>query len=886
MPTIDFSKASAFRINVSNLNEIEKTKGEDAEWFKEAYGEIALAIRKIISDDNNSGINIWDQPKLNGDFLRECNNVIAISGDRGTGKSSVMHTILAHLIEDSTENYAFGLNRKKDTKVLDQLAESVLKGRGQDSELRRISSCRFFSLPPIDPTKLPKEETFIGHVVANIYKQIIALIGKEPDPEAVRFDSILEKCDMALEALRIRTLGVEKSMRDNPDDVDMLGKLANTSDLRKYLVELIYEFLKLKAQFASDIPDDTQNIQQPYLVIAIDDLDTNTDSGYFLAEEIRNFFFIPRVIILMAVKIEQLSDVVQQHFLSAFSKMIKPKGVLDVQPDEMATKYIQKLIPDQRRIHLPNALFHSMGSIAVKYPGVTDKSYNLVQYFLELIWRKSGILLVKNNHDSHGLIPLNLRGLHQIIALLESMPDVNLFSELEKARSRINLHANLRRLEAWLVDSVSSNAVPRDLAVTFRKMASHPNIGLNGVVVRQLREYASLPEDANLFGKDKTADELLDVKTLPYNISIGDVLYLLDKMGQYNSSSGFRHYAASIRFLYSIRLTGEFYPIISEDFDNEARQRQGSGSAGENVDYNEILEILSGLIYNPQMKITPTHREWMFNRNTTLAAIRGKDGPIDLRGNLITAEENNSAVMSLKDAIWLSFFAVQYGPRLRRKLPSSHREGVYFNSRLVPVTETFSGYISLDWLAFAHNILCPFQTVQRFLGNSFPVEQLLKSRGSGQSDSSDSGSAEKKSLEDFFSPEDIEEAQKLLDDITNSQEEYLTPLPLYCVDVINELIHVLERDRWRPRDESDILGKLNEYFYLCEYIQKSYETLLDKTAVGYKPEATDYLAKMNEESKARLIDALKKCPLLNQDLDVVKEYKEESKAERKFDWVL
>lgn len=865
MPTIDFAVANPFGVSLVALRKV-KENDNVIDWHRRAYGEIALALREII--DRNSSTDRTDSHQLSppaSGVNHEYNNIIAISGDRGTGKSSVMHTVLSHLVEAKGSQ-----GSSWNASDLDDLAQDAKeKSRRNTTQRLSLAECQFFSLPPIDPTKFPKNESLIGHVVANIYKQIMAFVdGKGRSVEPTCLDDILELCDKVLEALRIRTLGVDASMRDNPDDLDMLDKLANTSNLRACLIDLIREYLLLQTPKRCDAVDATTRLQNHYLVISIDDLDTNIDRGYGMAEEIRNFFFIPHVIILMAVKIEQLTDVVQQHYLGAFARMLEPRGVLDAQPDEMATKYIQKLIPDQRRIHLPSLLAHSVRSIMVKTKALVldgKKQTDLVEYFFLLVWKKSGILLVKNSHDSHGLIPMNLRGLHQVLSLMEDMPDVDCFKVDDGGLNRTNLHNNLRRLEAWIVDSVSSNAVPRELALTFRRMAGHPSTGLNGFVVRQLREYVTSSDNASLFGNDSVASELLDVRTQPQNISLGDILYLLDKVDEYNSSAGHMHYTASIRMLYSIRLTAAFYPLVSR-------------STKPQPEYRTILEgILSGLIYNPEVKLTLSHREWMPNRNTTLAVLQGIKGGMDLRGAPIGQMNDSSVSMSLKDAVWLSFFVVQYGPRLRRGLPSSHREGAYVTSCFASESDAFSGYISVNWLAFVHNALCPEETVRRLLGYSF-----LNKAGATPSSRKGGSINVFDLLKDGCFPADaIKEASILLEQIIRWRNKHLAALPLNCVDVINGLVNTLERNRWRPNGD-DMLVNRNEFFKLSQCVRADLVELLAPVVKS----ASD---------RNKFIQAFEECPLLDEVCwDVQKAPKpsvhrgqeNQPEVKSKFDWIL
>lgn len=899
MATINFAEAKAFSINESNLAQIADLDSNSSEWFRETYCQIALTIRKTIE--------YVIRNQSTGNNSPELNNVIAITGDRGTGKSGVMHSVLRYLEKGNDPTGYAGMRSvrgdgQSHAQILDKLSE---KADSNANEFASFTKCTFFTLPTLDPTKLPKEETLVGFIIANIYKKIIKIIESEKDFDPPQFEKIIEKCDKALEALRIRTLGLQTSMKGNPDDLEMLGKLANTSDLRSCLKELIDEYLSLQTPRQEKFFHDSPHSR--FLVISIDDLDANVDAGYQLAEELRNYLFIPQVIILMAVKTEQLSDIVQQHFLSVFSEMCKSNAVLDAQPDEMATKYIQKLIPDQRRIHLPSIISYSVNTVSVRLPETNrEQSTNigknellLTDYFFSLVRNKSTILLVKNSREGHGLLPMNLRSLHQIIDLLENMPSVTISidGKIDKD-DRINLHNNLRRLSAWIVDSVSSNSIPRNLAVTFRAMAAHPNKGLNGFIVSLLRNYLSSPQCSTLLGSDETAASLVDIKTLPQNISMGDIFFLLNKIEQYNTGEGFIHYVAAIRFLYSIRLTSAYYPVEDDGC--------------QQPDFDTISTLLNGLIYTPTIKLTPTGREWMPNQDSTRFTIKGQEPPKDSStaneslqpddadtddetapGNNTAPKDNDfvkvnlinqktfsadGTAMPLKYLVWLSFFAVQYGSRLRKGLPSSHRDGIFLDSRFTPESDAFFGFISFNWLAFIHSALQPYEAVSRMMGYGFSDELSLitgirtqKKKGDDildkdycdlldkncQLDKKDSDILDKmfsdlldKKYSGLLDKKDISDTKKFYDQIITWRKKYSTAVPIQSAEVVYFLINSIEKNRLRRRNQDDVLGRLNEFRQLMISLYEDLGEVLEKTALAGNNDAIRYI-----------ILSLKRCPI-------------------------
>lgn len=111
------------------------------------------------------------------------------------------------------------------------------------------------------------------------------------------------------------------------------------------------------------------------LLIAIDDLDLCSSNAYKMAEQIRKYLVIPKVAIVMAIKIEQLDLCVKEQNLKNYEHITRlemsaqnkrnnngnngsqpgkwESGLLD-EVRGMSERYVAKLIPRARRNYLPN----------------------------------------------------------------------------------------------------------------------------------------------------------------------------------------------------------------------------------------------------------------------------------------------------------------------------------------------------------------------------------------------------------------------------------------------------------------------------------------------------------------------------------------------------
>jgi len=338
-------------------------------------------------------------------------------------------------------------------------------------------------------------------------------------------------------------------VKDETDSLESLDKLTSSTLLQKKLCNLFTVFEEWG--------------DHKMLVIPIDDVDMKVSGNYDMLEEIRNYLFTPHLLVVMAVKFEQLTDSIEQHFKEQLKGLPSISSALDAQPAEMASKYLLKLIPAPRRVALHGLRPDTLRNCHAKFidqksdKGTELDSEPLVDTFLSLVHKKTGIVLVKNRAESHGLIPANVRALHHMFDMLLELknakypPDeefVNCKSctEAEKKHCEnknthyciVNLEHNLNRIEEWVLDSACSNAVPRGLARIASTFAMHSTEGLHAYLVKELDNYSAKSDiqsiddgkhtKKGLFIGDPVLKAMLAPDALPENISIGDALYVLN----------------------------------------------------------------------------------------------------------------------------------------------------------------------------------------------------------------------------------------------------------------------------------------------------------------------------------------------------------------------
>ena len=594
-------------------SKLDGSKDFEETLFPNVYSGCLQSVNNIIchnenrTDDNCStrafGKYSNQDQKANAQFV---NPIIAITGSRGSGKSSAMHSF-AQYLQDQT-----------------------------------IKGCTFTVLPAIDATQFGKNESVIGNITASMYREY----------SRHNFDiSVDKKREFVRLASEVNNTAVMYSTGEwfKCGD-DLLQDSEKVGNLSQRLHELIVLYLNLYL----DGPTHTNK----YLVIMLDDLDMCSAGAFTIIEEIRKFLCIPNVVILMTMQSTQLRTVLQASYINAFGKVDK-----DTEPKiqrismELAFRSYEKLFPASRCHAMPvwnadqlktcNLYIAEIDKGRAKtdkldlYDYLDETRSILLNRTLHMIWRKTLLIPVCSQDGEHLLIPNNLRSLHNFIAMFCGMDDVfteKFYEEIaapqkEKVlpfdlipglknfndfatRNYVNtpiLEKNLTIFENYLLDNLSTygeslnhNAENQILAETLLslilEMHTVPLERLNAKIVGDILE-SQLPiylkdafknikikdsqtgsdakdgakkdgakkdgakkdgdekDGAKKDGDEKDSEAYYLKKAVAYadSISIGDVLYVLGKISVKTRCRYIAYLIEVIRTMWSIRMTREFY---------------------------------------------------------------------------------------------------------------------------------------------------------------------------------------------------------------------------------------------------------------------------------------------------------------------------------------
>lgn len=170
----------------------------------------------------------------------------------------------------------------------------------------------------------------------------------------------------------------------------------------------------------------------------MDDLDLCNSNAYKMTEQIRKYLILPKVVIIMAVKVEQLELCVEEKTFSDFKEIVSASKLdnkerqsrIDTEIQNMSERYVAKLIPKARRIYLPKA--QSLENVQVIYRTAENKiiwksneEESLVNAVLRLIRERTGMIFLSEESGISYLLPNNLRDMVNWIVFVADMPKID-----------------------------------------------------------------------------------------------------------------------------------------------------------------------------------------------------------------------------------------------------------------------------------------------------------------------------------------------------------------------------------------------------------------------------------------------------------------------------
>lgn len=356
--------------------------------FNKIY-ERALALTKqsVETQINQSG---------NSKLQDRRDNIITFIGRRGTGKTSAMLSFMESLRKNGIEY-----------------------GEGGDK-------VRFVGLDWIDASLLEEGEDIFELILA---KMLGEFLDKDDDNHQSGMELRYEMRDLHQKFGNIykKVLNLKKrsggQSYGDETAISVLRELARSNDLHKDFEELVKRYIEVLRMMNEE--GAIANYAKTFLVVAIDDVDMNVESGFEILEKIQRYLKVDGLIVLLAINYEQMLICCEKHFAkvysdhSGYAPETKSHYV-----SRIAEEYMDKALPSYMRLYLPSLKKrdYERNIIAVKEDG---EEMTLKEAVFFLSEKKLKVRYDTLGRKRHFLEPNSLRNLSSQYLFQKAMADLN-----------------------------------------------------------------------------------------------------------------------------------------------------------------------------------------------------------------------------------------------------------------------------------------------------------------------------------------------------------------------------------------------------------------------------------------------------------------------------
>lgn len=494
------------------------------------------------------------------------NNLFAFVGDRGTGKTSCMLSVASSLV--NKDEHAF--------------------------EQEIINKTDFFTIGLLDPSYFDSEHDILMLFVAKLYS-LFSARAKDINPDVDNYSEKMQLLrDFSATQKHIHSL-LQKAEKIEGDEFERLTSYAAAIDLKKDINKLISDYRKF-----IDKP-------QAIMLLMVDDIDLNTSEACKMAELLRKYFVYPHTIVLISVKLDQLSYIKKLDLTREFEKIIHI-GVEPQEIDEMAERYLSKFMPQEHRIFLPTTGLYFGDELTIEYDGKQRNFCSVMQAIPELIYQKTRYLFYNFDGEPSYIIPRNLRDLRQLLKVLAEMEgELHLFDqELTadiKERNRKVFQNYL--YEDWLVNNLDNDAVKQVKSIISADGASQLNNAILQVLLYKYDlAYSGIDDVYNITSSNNQS----------YNISIGDVIGLLNILSNKVVNTSDKKFIFIVSTILSMKLY-EYEAWLNSPAE---RGRSRGVMPNKNMDAsNDYFKLVGGRLINSNLiELLPKKNENALSRST------------------------------------------------------------------------------------------------------------------------------------------------------------------------------------------------------------------------------------------------------------------------------
>lgn len=472
-------------VRKNNIVLVDLSKSLSESVFEQEYNKAAQIICNIIAENKQKKANSETcfNPCANRSKRKhnrsEYQTAVPFIGDRGTGKTSIMCSVLERLrcYQGETPSAAFNLGSQYD-------------------------AIHFIAFDMIDANTLKSTEDVLEIILSRMLTYLDEIQGN------CDFRDLYRRID-ELYTILSQVYWQKYDARDEPG----LTGLQRIADSQK----AIDSFQTLVDDFTKTISRDKYGNDPCYLVIALDDIDMYQgsdngmqDSQFALLERIYSFMRIPSIIVLMTYNEHILKRKCNSHFERIYLGSQKHKDCsLDEQIDieALTGQFMSKLFPQEQRIYLPNYMFVDSANRSNLYvrptlddkngdpeiisPFTTDQELPVKNFILRLIAYKTGVYFDAAGTKKHFFEPRNLRELGELFQVVNSLDDI----PDETAEQEYVRRKNRQELLNYLYNQFALKHLNSEEYKLFRNLSMLPLVRQDRMLVDRIRQHRMVIAD-------------------------------------------------------------------------------------------------------------------------------------------------------------------------------------------------------------------------------------------------------------------------------------------------------------------------------------------------------------------------------------------------------
>lgn len=633
----DVSVISRFQRGIVSETRQEFSKSVFNKVYKRAYALVEKDVQIQLQGSQEIG------------YTGGTNNIITFVGRRGTGKSSAMQSFMRALADNDKE-----------------LEKGVDEYTIYDNS-RTPKPVHFIDIDWIDASLLEKGEDIFEVILAKMLKVFLNDIESESNERLSYEKRTLYNSFADIYKKQLNIKNRNENYYSAETAISNLRELSRSSDIRNEFQKLVHNFINIKSdgnKFGRDEQGET------FLVVAIDDIDMNIDSGFEILEKIQRYLSVDRLIILLAVNHEQMQMCCQKHFVELHqiplghlsAQEFSGAGKLKEHVKDISEQYMEKALPFYTRIYLPSLKKmdydrNQLTKIEVEMKNGEKKTCSIKQAAFILAARKTMVRYDKNGIKRHFMEPETLRELSDYWLFRETMKDL----DENKSGFLENLDLNFRRCMDDLLFRYAEEKLSGSESDIFISL-SEVNLQRRGrdVIFSLTREVA---KNRGLLS-DEAAKEwdayLQSYKKFGY--SYGELLHCLYCWGQVGIFD--KRLTHAILAMYSLTLTKIFYRCKLNESDEIGnnykmlRQVLGNSAAGSwgsliFPKVHNIQDTVDRIVYAGAYKKVYMHQKRLPISNESESLICSIKAEIDNADDNEISEAGISQIVTLiEDMEW------------------------------------------------------------------------------------------------------------------------------------------------------------------------------------------------------------------------------------------